>query len=451
MNFLNSRSLFQKSDGEMEGRTTKVETVRHQGKLVRGSTYAAGLDFGLTTALTLSPGERAEGKSTVAIELPINSFGLVLPRSRYGKIGLQTFAGLIDADYTEPIWVTAVNLGTDIITLEAGEKAFQLVLCQQPVVNLREVDCSAHQLPTRGSSRPSRHRRSASSIIHGMEMEKTVSLFKALLNELDGKAPLRPAAKAIGLKLHRSGQVSSPGRMGGRDASPPRIMHPMHVPSTSLDEILRMVGVPSFSLYLLGEAQTQSQFEGKFGFGYLSVSGSPKSDPPLEGAHRTGPNQMPPAELGNALRELMDKGVPGTQNLPNSEWRERCIKVARSTLAAWRKQDTPLKERERFICQEGIIHETGLALASRFANIYGVQCLVYQPFPPNEAQDLSVKDEVIDNSAMERIVVEATGESAPLDVSSLPTSKKGSPPCVPPKSKDDESSSIPPDSDESGD
>ncbi len=95
----------------------------------RGSAFAAGLDIYAIEDLTILPGERCLARTGLAVAIPEGYYGRVAPRSGLAtKNGLDTLAGVIDADYRGEILCLLLNAGSETIQLAAGSKTCQLII-----------------------------------------------------------------------------------------------------------------------------------------------------------------------------------------------------------------------------------------------------------------------------------------------------------------------------------
>lgn len=95
----------------------------------RGSVMAAGLDIYVIENLTIRPGERALGRTGLAVAIPEGYYGRVAPRSGLAsKHGLDVLAGVIDADYRGEIGCLLYNAGNETIELPAQSKICQLII-----------------------------------------------------------------------------------------------------------------------------------------------------------------------------------------------------------------------------------------------------------------------------------------------------------------------------------
>lgn len=97
----------------------------------RGSVAAAGLDIYAIEDLEINPGERLLARTGLAVAIPEGYYGRIAPRSGLStKIGLDTLAGVIDADYRGEILCLLFNLGQETIQLPSGSKICQLIIEQ---------------------------------------------------------------------------------------------------------------------------------------------------------------------------------------------------------------------------------------------------------------------------------------------------------------------------------
>jgi dUTP pyrophosphatase len=95
----------------------------------RGSALAAGLDIYVIEDLVIQPGERALGRTGLAVAIPEGYYGRVAPRSGLAsKQGLDVLAGVVDADYRGEIGCLLYNAGNETIHLPAQSKICQLII-----------------------------------------------------------------------------------------------------------------------------------------------------------------------------------------------------------------------------------------------------------------------------------------------------------------------------------
>jgi dUTP pyrophosphatase len=103
----------------------------------------AGLDLVAVEGVKLAPGERHAVATGWAMAIPSGWVGLVHPRSglalRQG-LTVANAPGTIDAGYRGEVKVILVNLGTEPVTVEPGDRVAQLVLQQVGQADVVEVD-----------------------------------------------------------------------------------------------------------------------------------------------------------------------------------------------------------------------------------------------------------------------------------------------------------------------
>lgn len=105
----------------------------------------AGLDLVASEPAHLEPGARAGVPIGVAVAIPAEHAGLVVPRSglarRHG-VTVANAPGLIDAGYRGELVVLLVNLGAEPYAVAAGDRIAQLVVvpvAMAPVVEVAEL------------------------------------------------------------------------------------------------------------------------------------------------------------------------------------------------------------------------------------------------------------------------------------------------------------------------
>lgn len=90
---------------------------------------AAGADLRAAEPVTLLPGARAAVATGIRLSLPEGHVGLIWPRSGLAvKHGVDTLAGVVDADYRGEVKVVLVNHGAEPVRLEAGDRIAQLLV-----------------------------------------------------------------------------------------------------------------------------------------------------------------------------------------------------------------------------------------------------------------------------------------------------------------------------------
>ncbi|RMD84566.1 MAG: dUTP diphosphatase [Candidatus Dadabacteria bacterium] len=114
---------------------------------------AAGMDLSaaIEAPLRLGPGERALVPCGFAIAIPEGYEGQVRPRSglawQHG-LSIPNAPGTIDSDYRGEVRVIVVNLGSEAVVIEPGQRIAQLVIC--PIVRAEVEEVQALDDTPRG-------------------------------------------------------------------------------------------------------------------------------------------------------------------------------------------------------------------------------------------------------------------------------------------------------------
>lgn len=94
----------------------------------RATEYAAGLDLYADETVTLHEYHRAWISTGIAIALDPYSVGQIWPRSGLAGKGVDTSAGVVDADYRGEIKVLLCNGSHERKTVHAGDRVAQLLI-----------------------------------------------------------------------------------------------------------------------------------------------------------------------------------------------------------------------------------------------------------------------------------------------------------------------------------
>ncbi len=107
-------------------------SVEGEGQLPRyASEGCAGADLHASETVEIRPGQRTAVPTGIRLELPVGHVGLIWPRSGLAiRSGIDTLAGVIDADYRGEVCVVLVNHGTETVVLHAGDRIAQLLIQQ---------------------------------------------------------------------------------------------------------------------------------------------------------------------------------------------------------------------------------------------------------------------------------------------------------------------------------
>ena len=102
----------------------------------------AGYDLHSIEDIILKPNQIYKVKTGIAIQIPNNYGGLVLPRSglssKYG-ISLINTPGLIDPGYRGELLIPLINHSSNEYTINKNERVAQLILIEIPEVNIEVV------------------------------------------------------------------------------------------------------------------------------------------------------------------------------------------------------------------------------------------------------------------------------------------------------------------------
>jgi dUTP pyrophosphatase len=115
---------------------------------------AAGMDLhaAIDAPIELAPGARAAVGTGLALAIPRGLEGQVRPRSGLARehgVTIVNAPGTIDSDYTGQVTVLLVNLGTQVVRIEPGQRVAQLVIA--PVVQAELVEVDALPETARGA------------------------------------------------------------------------------------------------------------------------------------------------------------------------------------------------------------------------------------------------------------------------------------------------------------
>ena len=113
----------------------KVPSQKHSSDI--------GYDISASDDVTLKSNEVTLVNTGIAINLPQQCAGFVLPRSGLStkhKITLINSPGLIDPGYTGEIIIPLINHSDEIYTLKQGERFAQLVLIDVNNANFKVVE-----------------------------------------------------------------------------------------------------------------------------------------------------------------------------------------------------------------------------------------------------------------------------------------------------------------------
>ncbi len=106
---------------------------------------SAGMDLyaNLTAPVVIKPGARELIPTGLHISLPTNLEAQIRPRSGLAfKQGLTVLnaPGTIDSDYRGDIGVVLINLGSEDVTINSGDRIAQMIISKYEQITWEEVD-----------------------------------------------------------------------------------------------------------------------------------------------------------------------------------------------------------------------------------------------------------------------------------------------------------------------
>ncbi|CAF2444512.1 unnamed protein product [Rotaria sp. Silwood2] len=95
---------------------------------MKGSAYAAGWDLRSAYDYVLPARGKITAQTDIQIAVPAGCYGRVAPRSGIAaKFGIDTGAGVIDADYRGNVGVVLFNHNDSDFTIKRGDRIAQLI------------------------------------------------------------------------------------------------------------------------------------------------------------------------------------------------------------------------------------------------------------------------------------------------------------------------------------
>ncbi|KAF2105384.1 dUTPase-like protein [Lophiotrema nucula] len=95
----------------------------------KGSAFAAGHDLYSARDVVIPARGRARVDTDISISVPVGTYGRVAPRSGLAaKHGIDTMAGVIDADYRGQVGVILANLSETDFEIKVGDRIAQLIV-----------------------------------------------------------------------------------------------------------------------------------------------------------------------------------------------------------------------------------------------------------------------------------------------------------------------------------
>jgi deoxyuridine 5'-triphosphate nucleotidohydrolase len=118
------------SAGALFDFSVKVKRIHPAAILpARGTNWSAGADLRCLQGFTLGPRERKSVPTGLIVEIPPGWYGRVAPRSGLAaRHGVDTLAGVVDADFRGELMALIVNTGETPVSFEAGDRIAQLII-----------------------------------------------------------------------------------------------------------------------------------------------------------------------------------------------------------------------------------------------------------------------------------------------------------------------------------
>ena len=118
-----------------------IKLTRSKALPIYGKPGDAGADLRVMGTITIIPGGTKMFSTGVSVEIPEGHFGMVVPRSSTGKLGLQLIntVGIIDSGYRGEIILGLVNNSTKVVHIHDLHRVCQLVIVPFVKANFIEV------------------------------------------------------------------------------------------------------------------------------------------------------------------------------------------------------------------------------------------------------------------------------------------------------------------------
>ncbi len=124
-----------------EGGSLEVKLLSDKGIVPqKANRFDAGFDLYSSENTSIAPNARSLVGTDVAMAIPKGHVGLIWPRSGLAvKLGIDVFAGVIDAGYRGEVKVCLYNSGSDTVEIEEGDRIAQLLIQKVDNFFIRKV------------------------------------------------------------------------------------------------------------------------------------------------------------------------------------------------------------------------------------------------------------------------------------------------------------------------
>ena len=121
--------------------SVQVKLLSDKGTVPKkANRFDAGFDLYSSEDKSIPQGTRSLVGTDVAMAIPKGHVGLIWPRSGLAvKLGIDVFAGVIDAGYRGEVKVCLYNSGSDTVEIEEGDRIAQLLIQKVDNFFIRKV------------------------------------------------------------------------------------------------------------------------------------------------------------------------------------------------------------------------------------------------------------------------------------------------------------------------
>lgn len=138
----------QQERGEVKYIKLKVQRLTTTAKLpTKSFEHDAGVDLYTNDYYSILPGEKATLTTGLKIAIPVGYAGLIWDKHSIAQSSIHTLAGVIDADYQGEIFITLINLGSDIFNISPSQRIAQLLIqkVESPIIVEEKLNSSTER------------------------------------------------------------------------------------------------------------------------------------------------------------------------------------------------------------------------------------------------------------------------------------------------------------------
>ncbi len=100
----------------------------------------AGLDIFCLESVVIAPSGRVSVSTGIAMEIPEGYVGLIWDKSGLSaKNGLKVLGGVVDSGYRGEVFVSLINLSSEVHNFERGHKVAQIIIQKKENTTVEEV------------------------------------------------------------------------------------------------------------------------------------------------------------------------------------------------------------------------------------------------------------------------------------------------------------------------